>query len=90
MVKRNLNKSIGQVMGIPPFWLRQVLNAEWQCRKCKVSQGKGTVTFEIYLKSEKKAYLCLPCAKTLLEDAISRIDVCRNLGADAYAMLDEL
>ena len=39
--------------------------------------------------SPVRLYLCLACASAMLEDARERVEVCKNLGPNAYRLMDE-
>jgi hypothetical protein len=89
MVGRKLNMPLGLVGSQELFWLLQVLGGDWQCRKCHKQQLKGSVAIECHVKGGK-TFICMPCAKLLLDDVKGRLEMCEQVGPEMYAMMNQL
>jgi hypothetical protein len=94
MVTRKFNRPLCHVRSSPLFWLHRV-GVEWSCRKCG-ARTKDSVSFEVHHKLSSgsggqgtvlKSFLCLSCAEQLLEEALSKVKLCRSKGPDGYDMM---
>jgi hypothetical protein len=106
MVQRRLNVPVGKIGVVQPFWMSQVLSSEWVCRSCRCQQPKLSVAFEMWRKGGskpsavqgsgnvvqwgEKTYLCLACAETLFAETLDKIRVCKELGPEAFRLMEEV
>lgn len=99
MVNISLNKPIGKVAAYPIFWMR-VVGTKWFCRSCHMQKESGAVCFEITTRSARKnhtgtsealkLFLCLDCGEKLIDDALTQLQMCKNMGPDAYRLFSNV
>lgn len=105
MVARKLNKPAAWLSRMPVFWLHEVVASEWFCRECRMKQEKGSVAFEVWMRRARKGvagkrmpmedevmktYICMACAAKMLDQALDRVNLVRNLGKEALRMFEEI
>lgn len=105
MVDRRLNKPVAKVGPHVLFWLNQVVSGPWNCRRCHKDQEKGSTAFEMCVpythqvmnakdgsleQRPIRVYLCCECAILVLEDAVEKVKICQNVGAQGYMVMDKL
>ena len=102
MVDRKFNRPVCKIMRVPLFWLKEMPRAEWDCHRCRNRMQKGNVCFEAtvrfaskidenkWIEKPIKHYFCLDCALILLDEAKEKVSLVKNLGTEAFKLMEEL
>ena len=98
--KKNLNKPLLRILNYRSWWVKEV-GDRWWCKMCGHEQPKGSVAFELLVRFARKNVagkdidkpvkhsVCLACTEKMFEEALVRIKICKQHGADGFKLFDE-